>query len=153
MSMQDKHTDIKKFLFVILVSSRCFSKKDLRNLFCLCSADHRHCHLQTVCFSEDVLLKNVCVSSSWCRLGPATSKIIQGQGYPSPSPPPPPHITVHHHPPPSITTTITHHHLPPPPTTTVHTPPIVYFKTLSYCMHQFWVESLSILNSKQSIEE
>ncbi|MFS8008620.1 hypothetical protein Hanom_Chr14g01274921 [Helianthus anomalus] len=43
---------------------------------CASQTMHKHCHLWTVCFSEDVSLKNVCASSSWCRLGPTTSKIF-----------------------------------------------------------------------------
>ncbi|KAF5772099.1 hypothetical protein HanXRQr2_Chr13g0572751 [Helianthus annuus] len=35
----------------------------------------RYCYLQTVCFF-DVSLKNICASSSWCKLGPTTYKIF-----------------------------------------------------------------------------
>ncbi|MFS7971383.1 hypothetical protein Hanom_Chr09g00832111 [Helianthus anomalus] len=35
-----------------------FDKTAVRGLFCLYGADHaRHCHAQTICFSEDVSLK------------------------------------------------------------------------------------------------
>ncbi|KAJ0535837.1 hypothetical protein HanIR_Chr09g0434971 [Helianthus annuus] len=43
---------------------------------CVAQTTRRYCHAQTVCFSEDVSLKNVCASSSWCRLDPTTSKIF-----------------------------------------------------------------------------
>ncbi|MFS7917305.1 hypothetical protein Hanom_Chr03g00187441 [Helianthus anomalus] len=95
---------------------------------CAAQTTRRHCHLQTICFSEDVSLKNVCASSSWCRLDPTISKIFRGlhrvkHHHHHYRPPPttivyhnhrPPPTTVHHPPPPSTTTTVHHHHPPLP---------------------------------------
>ncbi|MFS7914372.1 hypothetical protein Hanom_Chr02g00152591 [Helianthus anomalus] len=43
---------------------------------CVVQTTRKHFHLQTVCFSEDVSLKNICASSSWCRLGLTIFKIF-----------------------------------------------------------------------------
>lgn len=56
-----------------------FFQKNLPSLLCLRRVDHaqtfgstktrRRLGLQSVCFSKDVSLKNVCAPSSWCRHG------------------------------------------------------------------------------------
>ncbi|MFS7937688.1 hypothetical protein Hanom_Chr05g00430641 [Helianthus anomalus] len=59
-----------KVLFVF------FKKLCAGSSVCAAQTTRRHCHAQTVCFFENVSLKKVCASSSWCRLVPATSKIF-----------------------------------------------------------------------------
>ncbi|MFS7971779.1 hypothetical protein Hanom_Chr09g00836891 [Helianthus anomalus] len=117
----------------------------------------RHCHLETVCFSEDVLLKNVCASFSWCRLGVATFKVCRGLN-----------TTTHHHRPPPLPSTIhPHHHrpppttivnhqrpTPPPSTTTVRTPPPVYLRSLHTVKKQttFFLQTVEIWSTSSSTD-
>ncbi|MFS7992760.1 hypothetical protein Hanom_Chr12g01086121 [Helianthus anomalus] len=107
---------------------------------CVTQTTRRLCLLQTVCYSDNVSLKNVCSSYYWCRLGLVTSNVCRRLNTtthhhrPPPSPtvrvhdPPPSTTIVHHHPPSTFTT---HHHRPPPPSmTTVRISPAVHFRSL-----------------------
>ncbi|MFS7916447.1 hypothetical protein Hanom_Chr02g00177211 [Helianthus anomalus] len=71
----------------------------------------RHCHLQTVCFFEDISLKTSVRALIGAHLAQPllrSSKVCKGLNTTTTIHYRPPHTTVHHH----------FHHLPPP--TTVH---------------------------------
>ncbi|MFS7930512.1 hypothetical protein Hanom_Chr04g00345191 [Helianthus anomalus] len=59
-----------KVVFVFL------EKSFLTTYACLVQTMCRRMGLQTVCFLEDLLLKNICVSSFWCRLGLSSSNLF-----------------------------------------------------------------------------
>ncbi|MFS8015140.1 hypothetical protein Hanom_Chr15g01352851 [Helianthus anomalus] len=54
-----------------------FSEKSfLATYVCVTQTKRRCLGLQTICFLEDLSLKNLCASSFWCRLGLSSSNLF-----------------------------------------------------------------------------